>query len=525
MSTPAAHPRRWWILGVVSLAQLTVVLDNTVLNVAVPSLTGSLHASTADVQWMINTYSLAQASLLLTAGSVADRYGRKRALLFGLGLFGLGSFAAAMSATPGQLILARAFMGIGGSFLMTTTLALVMQIFDGSERGKAIGAWAGVSSLGFAAGPLVGGFLLDHAWWGSIFLINVPVAAAGIIGVVCMVPESRNPQGSRPDLVGIILSVLGMVGVVWAVIAGPQQGWASSEVVLPAVGGVLLLVAFVLYERWVSHPMLDMNLFRDRSFSAAATGGVLVAFGMGGGLFLLTQQLQFILGFSPLRTGIAVAPMAGTVVVLNLTGTGARLLKRLGAGRSVSIGIPLIAAGLAALSFFAGHGYVGALVGLILIGSGVGLAMPALANSIMSAISRQRAGIGAGVNGTLQEFGASLGVAILGALLSVRFASLLPHSLDHSVSASLPTALAAAADQPQAAEVITATKQAFTSGLSTSELFGAVFVLIGGLTVGFILHRVELSRRPERGVGPAAGSGTSPVGPAAPEDHKENVQS
>ncbi|MFI2762691.1 MFS transporter [Streptomyces echinatus] len=506
MTEPEPHRRRWWILGVLSLSLLTVVLDNTVLNVALPSLVRDLGASTAETQWIVNSYSLSQAGLLLTAGNAADRYGRKRALLFGLAVFGLGSAGAAFSATPVQLILTRAFMGIGGSFLMTTTLALVMQIFPDAERPRAIGVWAGVSALGFTAGPVVGGFMLDHAWWGSIFLINLPVAAVSIVAVILLVPESRNPTGGRPDLLGAFLSVAAMVGIVYAVVVSPEKGWGSGETLVPGLAGLLLMGVFIQWERHISHPMLSMSLFRDRMFGFAAAGGILVAFGMSGALFLLTQYLQFLEGFSPIKAGFATAPMAATVVVFNLTGFGARVLRRTGPGRAVMVGVPLIAVGTATAGFFVGHGYWGILVGLVLIGSGVGLAMPAVANSIMTAISRTRAGTGAGVNGTLQELGASLGVAVLGALVSARFASSLPDTLQAEGHQSLPATLAKAAALPGSAGLVEDARHAFVSGLSTSQLIGAALLLVGGLVVGRNLRRAERT----------GGSPTGQNGPQSP---------
>lgn len=317
---PGGHPQRWLILGVICLAQLTVLLDNTVLSVAIPSLTSELHATTTDIQWMINAYSLVQSGLLLTAGNAADRYGRKKLLAVGLALFGLGSLAAGLADSTAQLIAARAGMGVGGALLMTTTLAVVMQIFDDSERVKAIALWSTVSSLGFAAGPLIGGVILNHFWWGMIFLINIPVAAVGLIAVLKLVPESKNPQGERPDLLGALLSTIGMTAVVYAIITGPEHGWTSAEVLVPAAIGVLVLGAFALWELRTPYPMLDMHFFRNQKFIGAIGGSLLVVFGMGGSLFLLTQHLQFVLGYEPLEAGLRMAPLALTIVGLNLTG-------------------------------------------------------------------------------------------------------------------------------------------------------------------------------------------------------------
>ncbi|WP_432038218.1 MFS transporter [Streptomyces cucumeris] len=483
------HPRRWLILGVICLAQLTVLLDNTILNVAVPSLTEEMHASTADVQWMINAYSLVQSGLLLTAGSAADRYGRKKMLVTGLALFGVGSLCASLAQGPGELIAARAGMGIGGALLMTTTLAVVVQVFDEEERTKAIGIWGAVSSLGFATGPLIGGSLLEHFWWGSIFLINLPVALLGLAAVVRLVPESLNPTGDRPDLLGALLSTIGMTGLVFGIISGPEHGWTSIRVLCSAFIGVSVLTGFALWERHIPHPMLDMHFFRDRRFVGAVAGGVLVAFGMGGSLFLLTQHLQFVLGYDALDAGLRTAPLALAVVLVNLSGLGARLLPRLGTPLTVILGMGLLATGLAAVAVFGSDGYGGMLLGLVVMGLGIAVAMPAMATAIMSAIPPEKAGVGAGVNGTLTECGNGLGVAVLGAVLNSRFAALLPAVA--TGAGSLPAAVAAARTPEERASVT----DAFASGVETSQLVGAAAVLAGGLLAALLLGRAERSSR------------------------------
>ncbi|WP_435240679.1 MFS transporter [Streptomyces cucumeris] len=487
--TVGGHPRRWLILGVICLAQLTVLLDNTILNVAVPSLTEEMHASTADIQWMINAYSLVQSGLLLTAGSAADRYGRKKMLVTGLALFGVGSLCASLAQGPGQLIAARAGMGIGGALLMTTTLAVVVQVFDEEERTKAIGIWGAVSSLGFATGPLIGGSLLEHFWWGSIFLINLPVALLGLAAVVRLVPESRNPTGDRPDLLGALLSTIGMTGLVFGIISGPEHGWTSIRVLCSAFIGVSVLTGFALWERHIPHPMLDMHFFRDRRFVGAVAGGVLVAFGMGGSLFLLTQHLQFVLGYDALDAGLRTAPLALAVVLVNLSGLGARLLPRLGTPLTVILGMGLLATGLAAVAVFGSDGYGGMLLGLVVMGLGIAVAMPAMATAIMSAIPPEKAGVGAGVNGTLTECGNGLGVAVLGAVLNSRFATLLPAVA--TGAGSLPAAVAAARTPEERASVT----DAFASGVETSQLVGAAAVLAGGLLAALLLGRAERSSR------------------------------
>ncbi|MEV0121808.1 MFS transporter [Streptomyces sp. NPDC050703] len=476
------HPQRWLILGVICLAQLTVLLDNTVLSVAIPSLTEELDASTSDIQWMINAYSLVQSGLLLTAGSSADRYGRKKMLMAGLALFGVGSLVAAFAQSSAQLIAARAGMGVGGALLMTTTLAVVMQIFDDSERVKAIGIWSTVSSLGFAAGPLLGGFMLNHFWWGSIFLINLPVALLGLVAVAKLVPESKNPQGDRPDLLGALLSTIGMASVVYAIISGPEHGWTSARVGVAAAVGVLVLGAFALWELRIPYPMLDMHFFRNQRFVGAVAGAILVAFGLSGSLFLLTQHLQFVLGYEPLEAGLRTAPLAVTIVALNLTGLGARLHAKLGTPVTILTGMSGLAAGLAVIALLGGDDYNGMLAGLVVMGAGIAIAMPAMANAIMSAIPVEKAGVGAGINGTLAEFGNGLGVAVLGAVLNSRFASLVAVS-----AASFPAAMAAAGSEGERARIA----DAFSSGLETSQLVGAVAVFLGGVLAAALLRRAE----------------------------------
>ncbi|MFG3295598.1 MFS transporter [Streptomyces sp. NPDC048179] len=455
--TSQGHPQRWLILGVICLAQLTVLLDNTVLNVAIPSLTRELHAATADIQWMINAYSLVQSGLLLTAGSAADRYGRKKMLITGLVLFGAGSLAAGLADSTGQLVAARAGMGVGGALLLTTTLAVAMQIFTPDEQSRAIGIWSAVNALGFAAGPLIGGFMLNHFWWGAIFLINLPVAALALAAVVVLVPESRNPQGDRPDLLGALLSTIGMAALVFAIISGPGHGWTSARVPATAAVAVLALGAFAYWESRIPFPMLDPHFFRDRRFTGAVAGAVLITFGMGGALFLLTQHLQLVLGYGPLEAGLRTAPLALSVVVLNFSGLSARWAARLGTPVAIALGMLLMSLGLVSIAVLDSTGYGGTLLGLLLIGAGCAIANPAMAHAIMSAIPPEKAGVGAGINGTLAEFGNGLGVAVLGAVLSSSVAS----------------------------------GKSFSAGLGAGQLVGAVAVLAGGFVAAGLLRKAE----------------------------------
>ncbi len=469
------HPQRWAVLGVLCLSVMVVVLDNTVLNVAIPSISTGLGASTADIQWMINAYSLALAGLLLTTGSLSDRFGRKRALLGGLALFGAGSAVAAYAGTSEALIAARGFMGIGAALLMPGTLAVLVQLFDEKERPKAIGVWAAVTSLGFAAGPVIGGALIKHFWWGSVFLINVPVALLAIAAVAFLVPESKDPTVRKPDVLGSILSIVGMVSLVYAVISVPENGFGSLQFGVPLALGLVAMTAFALWERHTADPMLDLGFFADRRFTGAVASGVLAAFGMAGSLFLLTQHLQGVLGYSPLEAGLRVAPMA--IALLVTSNTLGQLVLKLGASKAMLLGMTIVAGGVVLLSI--GTTYPPTLAGLVLIGVGVGVAQPVAVNALMGAIPPERAGIASGLSSTLAELGSSFGIAILGALLSARFVAALP---DGVPGRSLSEALHSGAD-------LTVVREAFSSGMSVSLVIGAVSVFLGGVVASVLLRR------------------------------------
>ncbi|GGU62951.1 MFS transporter [Lentzea flava] len=469
------HPQRWAVLGVLCLSVMVVVLDNTVLNVAIPSISTGLGASTADIQWMINAYSLALAGLLLTTGSLSDRFGRKKALLAGLALFGAGSAVAAYAGSSEALIAARGFMGVGAAMLMPGTLAVLMQLFDEKERPKAIGIWAAVTSLGFAAGPVIGGALIKNFWWGSVFLINVPVAILAIVAVAALVPESKDPTVRRPDVVGSVLSIIGMVALVYAVIEVPEHGFGSVRFGVPVAIGLVAMTAFALWERRTAEPMLDLGFFADRRFTGAVASGVLAAFGMAGSLFLLTQHLQGVLGYSPLEAGVRVAPMA--IALLVTSNTLGQLVLKLGASKAMLLGMTIVAGGVVLLSI--GTTYPPTLAGLILIGVGVGVAQPVAVNALMGSIPPERAGIASGLSSTLTELGSSFGIAVLGALLSARFAAALP---DGVPSRSLSEALHSGAD-------ITLVRDAFSSGMSVSLVIGAIAVFLGGVVASVLLRR------------------------------------
>ena len=479
----ARDPRRWWILGVLCLSLLVLVIDNTVLNVAIPTLIRELHASGSDIQWMIDAYTLVFAGLLLTAGSLSDRYGRRRGLITGLVVFGIASLLASFTKTPGELIAARAAMGVGGAFLMPGTLSILTAVFDDAERKKAIAIWSSVLTVGAVGGPTFGGLLLQHFWWGSVFLINVPVAALGIIAALLIIPESRGPV-RRPDLLGALLSMVGMTALVWGVISTSRDGLSSAQ----ALGGygvaVVGLAAFALWERTTDEPMLPIALFRNRNFSGASLSVVLLSFAAGGVLLALTQYMQFVLGFSPLKAGLALAPLLVATMAFN--GIGVIVDKKLGARVAVAIGLLLLGAGFGLLAAIGpGDGYPNLVLALVVIGAGSGTAGPAAYGTLLGALPPDRVGVGSAVNDTVQQVGQALSVAILGSVLTSVYASGLPQGVASAARGSIGAGLAVATADGDAG-LAKAAKDAFVHAMSVTSLVGVA----GGIAAAIVAFTV-----------------------------------
>ncbi|HTR94196.1 MAG TPA: DHA2 family efflux MFS transporter permease subunit [Trebonia sp.] len=487
---PAAPGRRWLALAVLCVTLLMVTLDTTVLNVALPTLVRDLHATTTQLQWIVDAYVLVFAGLLLVAGSVADRAGRKRVFCAGLLAFAAGSAWAAFSGSTDMLIAARASMGIGGAIMMPSTLSLITSIFtDTGERQRAIGLWAGTSGLGIALGPIVGGALLARFWWGSVFLINVPIALAGFALAVPLVPESRSPAPRRPDYAGAVLSIAGLGLLLWSLIEAPARGWTSPRVLAAGTGGLVVLALFVLWEGRTSHPMLNLALFRERALTGAVCSMAMVAFGLFGTLFLLTQYLQFSLGYSALAAGIRVLPAAGTIAVV--APLGAFFLRVTTVRYAVATGLACIAAGLWQLSgATVASTYVSILPGLILLGLGVGLAMPAATESVMGSLPGTDTGVGAATNGAFMQTGGALGVAVIGSLLNTRYtdnisAILAPHHVPAAVLGTIRGSLGGALEVAArlggqfGAELAAVARGAFVSGMDLGLLTGALVAFAG----------------------------------------------
>jgi EmrB/QacA subfamily drug resistance transporter len=417
-----ARRSRWASLTVLCVAVLMVNLDNTILNVALPTLVEKLQATTDQLQWIVDAYSMVFGGLLLVAGSVADRYGRKRLFLAGLAIFGSGSLGAAFSGSVGPLIAWRGLMGAGAAMTIPSGLSIVNDIFrDPTERARAVGMWAGTIGLGIAIGPVAGGLLLAHFAWGSVFLVNVPVVVAGLVGTMLLVPDSRSAHPRPADPAGALLSMGGLGLSLWGISEGPTHGWSSPAVVGALAGGVALIAGFVAWETRSGHPMLPLGYFRSRRYSVSIAAVGLGLFALSGGLFLQTQFLQFFLGYSPLGAGLRILPIAGLVAVGALV--SARLVRVVGTKLTVAAGLLLLVGGLTENAAVATPTvtYLAALPGMLLAGMGAGLLLPAATDSVLGALAHGDAGVGSAANSTAMQVGGALGVAVIGSVLSTRY--------------------------------------------------------------------------------------------------------
>ena len=481
---------RWLALTVLCVSILMVNLDNTVLNVALPTLVRDLHASSHQLQWIVDAYALVYGGLLLVGGSLADRVGRKRTFLAGLAAFAGGSAWAAFSGSVGVLIAARASMGVGAALMMPSTLSIITDMFrDGAQRQRAIGLWAGTSGVGFALGPIIGGLLLAHFWWGSVFLINVPVAIVGLLCAVPLVPDSKNPAAQQPDLAGAVLSVAGLGLVLWAIIEAPVYGWSSGLVIFAGLAGVVVLAGFVMWERTTSHPMLNLRFFRERSFSAPIASLGLAMFALVGALFVQTQFLQFNLGYSPLEAGVRMLPIAAAIAVI--APLSSIVVRIAGSKITIAAGLALIGGGLWQVSYATtGWTFASILPGMILTGIGAGLVIPAVSGSVMNSLPREHTGVGSATNGVFIQIGGALGVAVVGSLLSTRYQDRMtaamaglhvPHGIADTITSSIGGALAVAAQVGGAMGhlLAQAARAAFISGGDLGLLTAALVALAG----------------------------------------------
>ncbi|MER6123725.1 MFS transporter [Streptomyces sp. NPDC001795] len=509
MTTPAApverrvpeavHRRRWAILGALMLSLLIVVLDNSILNVAIktistPAPTG-LGATQSELEWAINAYTLVFAGLLFTAGLLGDRLGRKKTLLAGLVVFGAGSALAAESGSPAQLIAFRALMALGAAFVMPATLAVLMNVFERDEQPKAIGIWAGGVGLAIAIGPITGGVLLDHFWWGSVFLINVPIVILALGLMIWLVPDSRDPNPGRIDPVGVVLSVVGLVLLVYGIIKGGQLADFTDTTVLATIAaGLAVLAAFVVFEKRSNHPSIDVTYFKNKVFSAAIAAIALVFFALMGVTFFSVFYTQSIRGYSPLKSGVLMLPLAAAQMIF---APRARLLvDRFGNRATTTAGMVIIAAMLAAFAALQADTPIWILeVVFFLMGTGMAHIMTPTSVVIMQALPREKAGSASALSNTFRQVGGALGIAVLGSVLSTTYRdgiqdklSFLPAGVRHTAGESIEATLGVAAKLGAGGKALVApANDAFLHAMHVTALCGAGVAMLGAIVVAMFL--------------------------------------
>lgn len=470
----APHPRRWLILYILCLSLTMVVISMSSLNVALPSIQRELDASGSDLQWIVDAYVLVFAGLLLPFGALGDRWGRKRVLLAGMTLFGTLSALAAFSTSPAEIIVYRAGLGVAAALVMPATLSIATVIFPRSERPKAVAIWAAFAGAGGAIGPPISGILLNFFWWGSVFLVAVPVAAVVLAGTLWVVPESRDDERRPLDVVGALTSIAALGSLLFAVIEGPELGWGSPPVLGMFAAAAALVWAFVRWERRVRHPMLDPAFFANRLFSLGAVTITLVFFGMVGMFFVITQYFQFAQGHTPLDAGFRNVPLAVTMMIL--APRCPAIAQRIGARATMSGGLLLTGAGFGIMAALTpASPYWIMVIALVTTATGLALFMPPSTHIIVTSLPQHKAGVGSAVNDTTREVGAAIGIAVLGTLLTVGYRSGmrsqvggLPDAAGEAASDSIGTALRIARDLPteRAAALTESAVDAFNRGMT-----------------------------------------------------------
>jgi EmrB/QacA subfamily drug resistance transporter len=496
VDSPTIQRRRWVILSVLVVGLLAIVIDNTVLNVALKTIAepvsrGGLGASQSQLEWAINSYTLVFAGLLFTFGVIGDRIGRKRMLMIGLVLFGIGSLLSAYSGNPGELIAARAAMGLGGAAVMPQTLSIISNVFEPRERAKAIGIWASAVGIGVAIGPVLGGVLLAHFWWGSVFLINIPVTIIGALAAFALVPESKNLERGKIDYLGVLGSIVGLVLLVYGIVQGGDgASWVSAQVLGTIFAGLVVLGLFAWWETRVSHPSLDVRLFRDRRLSASVGAIALLFFGFGGVYFFTSFYLQNVRGYSPLDAGLLTVPFA--VGQFITSPRSAALVSRFGARAVGSGGILVNALAIAGYSLLGTSTPIVVLgVLFFLQGASIGVAMPAATTAVMDVLPRERAGAGSALTNTARQVAVALGTAVLGSILAQSYRGHLDPVLSH-----LPAPAASAAGQSITATqtiaqqlghagqfLLAPANVSFVDAMRVTTLVGAAVAMLGGLVV------------------------------------------
>ncbi len=487
---PDVYQRRWMILAVLCTSLLIIVIGNTSLNVALPKMSEALGLTNSQQQWVVDAYSLIFAGMLFTAGTLGDRFGRKGFMQAGIVMFGAASaYATFVADSAAQVIAARAVMGIGGALVMPATLSILVNSFPAHERAKAIGIWSGIAGGGGALGLVLGGWLVEHFWWGSSFAINVPVTVIALVLGIRIIPTSKDRHPSKLDPTGAVLSMAGLGVFVYGLIEAPKWGWGSVTSLGVIGAGIALLAIFVMWELRSSSPMLDVRLFKDRRFGVSSIGMMLVFLTMFGFFFVVSQLFQLVLGYGSFESGLRMLPIMPVMVIFSMRAAG--LVQRFGARSVVATGMLLTAGGVFILSFLdASSGYGHVLIGMFVMASGMGLTMTPMTELIMSSVPRDKAGVGSAMNDTTREVGTTLGVAVLGSILSSGYTSNLgsavaglPAGARNIAEGSLAGALGVARDLggTQGAALIDAAKSAWSDGLQLSMLIGAGIVLVAAV--------------------------------------------
>lgn len=492
LAQPAlSHPRRWHALGALCVGLLLIALDTTVLNVALPTLARQLRASTAALQWIVDGYTLALGCLQLLGGAIADRVGRRRTLLFGLAAFAGASVLAAYAPSANVLILARILTGVGGAVIFPCTLASLLALFpEPGERSRALGLWSATLGLGVVVGPLLGGSLLSHYWFGSVFLLNVPIAVVAFAAVMLVLPETRTASAqSRLDLLGAVLAIAAAGAILWGLIEAPNAGWLSTRVVVALAIGISIGVVFIWWERACQFPLFPVRIFRSRRFQLGTLSITVLFFGVYGFLFVLTQDLQLRLGYGALAAGVRMLP-AG--VLLITAASAPAVAARLGPRAVLALGLALVGAGLDVVALTStGTGYLPAGAGLALVGLGMGLTMPTAEGVVLASVHPVDAGVGAGANSTNLQLGGSLGVALIGSIVITayrhRLADLhtIPSVALQAARPSLYAAAATTAHLPPAVQgsFFASATAGFSRGLHLALLVGAIVCAEGAALV------------------------------------------
>ena len=494
---PKTYARRWWILGTLCLTLLGVMLANSSLNMALPMMAKDLTLSQLDLTWVVNVYTLVFASLLFVAGAVGDRYGRKLAMQIGLAVFTLGSlYAGFLAQTGAELIVSRVVMGIGAAFVMPTTLSIINNTFPKRERARAVAVWGAVAGVGMMFGSVVSGVLLEHFTWHSQFYFSASIAIIGLVANQYLAHESKDEKQTPVDWLGGLLSSLAIFGIVYGVTEAPSVGVTEPAVAASLIGGLVMLVLFVLWERRTTTPMLDMNLFKNRAFAISSLTLTLVFLAMSGVFFSMSQLMQLVMGYTPLESSLRTIPLMLPMMFLSpLVPT---IVKKIGARTSIGIGLLLTSTAFVIMSTWTVDlTYAFLAMTMLIMMLGITLAMTPGTNILMASVPRNRSGMGSAMNDTTRELGGALGVAVLGAVLSASYekeiaatAAKFPGAVGEALQSSLAVAMQVADKLgPMAQQVIDAAQTAFMTGVSHSALIAAVIIFVAALIAFFGLPK------------------------------------